>query len=432
MIKKADLLFVATVLGLGWAMRGHFGHEWGASWAGAMGALAVLIVSRRMDWIRRGPVLAALGAIGWAVGGMMSYGLVIGYCRSVTFLNSLYGYTMLVIIGGLYGFIGGGLFGLGLESGEKKSPQWPALISEMLVGGFIVWGLLIYQMEWFMTPPRSELWAGCLGAAIALSWFLYRHEFKRALRVAAYSALGAGFGFAFGNFVQLLGNTMEISYNWWNVMEFTLGFFGGLGMVYAVLTREWPKSVGPSTTGNWIAIAFVFFFIPVTNYINGFNREYFINLAGRLHIYEAEHFANLQFIYGGTSIIIFVLLAIMVWKRCSSGNDKNMTYCIPALLLITTIQYNLFTYLRLGTFFKTFSFRFSESLYIFIIILIFTIWYSGLRKTTSFPGGNIGKDTWKHWRILIAGMIIFLVAITIISINIHGELPGAHNRFQFD
>ncbi len=47
MKKTTNYLFVAIVLGLGWAMRGHFGHEWGAAWAGAMGALAVLIVSKR-------------------------------------------------------------------------------------------------------------------------------------------------------------------------------------------------------------------------------------------------------------------------------------------------------------------------------------------------------------------------------------------------
>jgi len=67
---------------------------------------------------------------------------------------------MLAVIGGLYGFIGGSLFGLGLESSEENKPKWPNLIVEMFVGGSLVWGLLIYQIEWFMTLPRSELWAG--------------------------------------------------------------------------------------------------------------------------------------------------------------------------------------------------------------------------------------------------------------------------------
>ena len=70
-------IFTALILGLTWAVRGHFGHEWGAAWAGATGALAVLVASGRIDWFRRLPSLTALGALGWGAGGMMSYGIVI-------------------------------------------------------------------------------------------------------------------------------------------------------------------------------------------------------------------------------------------------------------------------------------------------------------------------------------------------------------------
>ena len=429
MAKKTNLLFVAIVLGLGWAMRGHFGHEWGASWAGAMGALAVLVVAKRKDWARRAPALAALGAIGWGAGGMMSYGIVIGYCRSISFVNSLYGYVMLAVIGGLYGFIGGGLFGLGLESSEENRPKWPSLIVEMFVGGFLVWGLLIYQMEWLMTPPRSELWAGCLGAALALGWFLYRNKFKRAIRVASYAALGAGFGFTFGNFIQTVGSSADLQYNWWNVMEFTLGFFGGLGMIYAVLTREWPKSVKPSKVGNWIALIFLFAFIPATNYFNGFSTDRLLDLAGKLNLADAAQFASRQLLVAGISILIFAFLAVMIWKLYSSNEEQLVKIGLPVMLFITTIHYNLFAYIRLGTFFKPFSFRHSESLYVFIVALIFIIWHFGLRKTIDFPGRNSSDETWKRWGIILMALLIIFVVITTISIHIHPEMPGAHDRF---
>ncbi|MFC2123389.1 hypothetical protein ACFLU5_01155 [Bacteroidota bacterium] len=428
MSKLTNILFVPIVLGFGWAMRGHFGHEWGASWAGAMGALAVILVSKRKDWARRAPVLTALGAIGWAVGGMMSYGIVIGYCKSLSFVNSLYGYAMLAVIGGLYGFIGGGLFGLGLESSDENKPKWPPLIAQMFAGGFLFWGILIYQMEWFMTPPRSELWAGCLGAAVALGWFLYRNNFLKALRVAAYSALGAGFGFTFGNFIQTLGITAEIHYNWWNVMEFTLGFFGGLGMVYAVLTREWPTSVKPSRTGNWIALVFVFFFIPLTNYFNGFTKGRFADLAGNLNITNVEQYTNVQFIIAGTSVLVFAFLAIMIWRKYIGDEDKLLSFGIPALLLITTIHYNLFSYIKKGTFYQPFSFGNTETLYIFIVLILIVAWYVGLRKETVFPGQQTGDETGNRWSILLAGLMIIIVLLAIISVNIHGDL-GAQNRF---
>lgn len=428
-LKPLNFLFVSIVMGLAWAMRGHFGHEWGASWAGAMGALAVLVVAGRKDWAGRAPELAALGAIGWGAGGMMSYGIVIGYCRSLSFVNALYGYVMLAVIGALYGFIGGGLFGLGLESSQEKRPKWPGLLVEMFVGGFLVWGLLIYQMEWLMTPPRSELWAGCLGAALALGWYLQRNRFHRALRVAGYAALGAGFGFSFGNFIQTAGSSAEISYNWWNVMEFTLGFFGGLGMIYAVLTREWPRSVKPSITGNWIGILFLFAFIPAANYFNGFTGERLVNLAGSMKITDAQHFANLQLLFAGITLPVFAAMALVVWKHCFPKQDRLVKLGLPLMLLITSLHYNLFAYLRLGFFYRSFSFRYSDSLYVFILALIFSIWYFVLRKTDDFPGRQGQEESWKRWGVILITLVMFFPLITLVSVHIHPEMPGAHERF---
>jgi len=190
MLNRCAVLFVALALGLGWAIRGHFGHEWGASWAGAMAVLAVLLAAKRKDWDARMPVLTVIGGVGWGVGGMMSYGLLVGYCRAPDFGNALYGFAMLGVVGALYGFVGGGMLGLGLETTGEKKPDWPALLTQMITAGLFFWSVLIPQFEWKMTPPRSELWAACLGVSVALAWYLYRHGFHRALRVAGYSALG--------------------------------------------------------------------------------------------------------------------------------------------------------------------------------------------------------------------------------------------------
>ncbi|HPI74618.1 MAG TPA: hypothetical protein PLZ01_14495, partial [bacterium] len=236
------LCFTALALGLAWALRGHFGHEQGAAWAGAVGSLALILISGRPDWQRKALPASLLGGIGWGVGGMMSYGLVVGYGRSGDFANALYGLSMLAVIGGLYGFIGGGFLGLALESEKDKKPDWPALLTQMVAAGLLFWGVLIYQWELWMTPPRSELWAACLGAAASLAWYLQRNRFHRALRTALWTAFGAGFGFALGNFFQTLGAVSGLPFNWWNVMEFTLGACGGLGLAYGAYTQEWPES----------------------------------------------------------------------------------------------------------------------------------------------------------------------------------------------
>ena len=212
-------------------------------------------------------------------------------------------------------------------------------------------------------------------------------------------------------------------------MEFTLGFFGGLGMIYAILTRKWPQSVKPSRTGNWIALIFLFAFIPATNYFNGFSTESLVSFAEKLNIANVAQYASRQLLYAGISIIVFAFLAIMIWKLYSSKDDKLVKFGLPVMLFITSIHYNLFCYIRLGVFHKPFSFGHSESLYVFIVALMYAIWHFSLRKTTGFQGRNSGDETWKRWFSILIALLIIFVLITVISINIHPEMPGAHDRF---
>ena len=105
------MLIVAMSLGTAWAVRGKFGHEQGAAWAGAIGAMSVVLVAKRADWYNKVFKVALAAAIGWGIGGMISYGVVVGYGRGSDFVNVYYGLLMLFVIGALYGFLGGGLFG---------------------------------------------------------------------------------------------------------------------------------------------------------------------------------------------------------------------------------------------------------------------------------------------------------------------------------
>lgn len=41
------ILIVGMTYGTAWAVRGQFGHEQGAAWAGGIGALALVLVSKR-------------------------------------------------------------------------------------------------------------------------------------------------------------------------------------------------------------------------------------------------------------------------------------------------------------------------------------------------------------------------------------------------
>jgi len=255
-------LLAALAMSLGWGIRGDYGHEAGALLPGALVALAIVFTSGRADWLARTPTVAMLGALGWAFGGQMSYGIVIGYTASASFPDVAYGFASLFLIGALWGGIGAGILGLGLtwESRRLESfviplstlyalwllldlsglsarleDRWPfddtdwvaatsalliglllklfgdrwrdpARLLLMLAGGWCAgYGILTLTLGLRMTPPRSDNWAGCVGLAIALTIFLWREGNRATLLLVVCGLLAGGLGFAIGDFVQMLG-----------------------------------------------------------------------------------------------------------------------------------------------------------------------------------------------------------------------------------
>lgn len=418
----STLLFTALALGLAWAVRGHFGHEWGAAWAGGIGTLALVLMSGRADWQSRAPVLGSLGAIGWAIGGMMSYGMVIGYCRGSELGNVWYGYAMLAVIGGLYGFLGGGFVGLGLSAKEEKKPAWASLITQMVAGAYLFWGFFIFQLEWFMTPPRSELWAACLGAAAAMAWYMYREGFHKAGKVALYTGLGAGFGFAFGNFLQTMGATTGISYNWWNVMEFTLGAFGGLGMSYGVMKQQWPKTADvPVRQGYW-GLLFLFILVPFINFTEAFSNKKLTRLAESLSLSQTEAFISNQQLWGAGIALGIILFVVLIWRGSYRSYTKvQITFFALALL------YVLWSYIIKGVFLGKWGIAHSESTYVPILIVLGLLSTSRSTTTAARAVAQEGKPLRVEW--LLAALILSTLIFAWVSVQLHEGLPGAQTRF---
>ena len=143
-----SILIVAMSLATAWAIRGQFGHEQGAAWAGAIGGLALILVSNRKDWYNKMVLVALASAIGWGAGGMISYGVVVGYGRADNFINAFYGLSMLFVIGALFGLLGGGLVGLVLDSTKNNRVKWGSLMAEMVAGGLLGY-FLLSRTNWF-------------------------------------------------------------------------------------------------------------------------------------------------------------------------------------------------------------------------------------------------------------------------------------------
>jgi len=415
-----SILIVGLTFGTAWAIRGQFGHEQGAAWAGGIGALALVLVSQRKDWYSKILLITLSSAVGWGAGGMISYGKVVGYGRSIDFLNASYGLLMLFVIGALFGLIGGGFVGLTLGSSREKRINWGCLIAEMAAGGLITYSFLIEQLEILMTPPRSEAWAVCLGAGLAMVWHMARNKLDSPLRVALFSALGAGFGFAFGNFLQIMGNVLEINFNMWNVMEYSIGFFGGTAMAYAVFTSEWTEeSLIPERWENRTAFLLTFVFIPFIVFNQ--SRLYHLLLGNTAENQDL----NVIALSGSISAaIIITAMAVIGWLVTVKSRDSFKRKDVQVLFILYFASYIFISYCVTGAFSGTFLLN--HHLYVANILAVLVLLGQRFPAFINHSGLEMKGTEWLQY---FTAIIVLIIILTLILINIHGELNGANARF---
>lgn len=419
-----SLLVAGLSLGTAWAIRGQFGHEQGAAWAGGIGGLSIVLLSKRGDWYAKAFQLALASAIGWGIGGIISYGIVVGYGRGLAFGNVYYGFLMLLVIGGLFGLIGGGLFGLTLASGRERPVNWPQLIVEMTVGAVIFYYLLIEEFSWLMTPPRSEAWASCFGMCVAMFWFMIRNKQWSAIRVAIFAGLGAGFGFAFGNFLQVMGGVSGVKFNFWNVMEYSIGFFGGTGMAYGVFTSDWEKSEEQVRSKNMIApLIILTLIIPFVVWDQSFGTERLTDIIARFD--PAADGATITNRVQWISLLLVPAFAGFWLYHFFKQKTPLISLNRKDLKLFFFTNLGLYTiYSILITFAFMSLYRIEQYLYIANLLVIgFLI--DRFQPTFTARGLNTSR-----WAINFILLLAFLAILTAIAISSHGELKGAQTRFE--
>jgi len=265
--QTSDLTIIRIILSglamsVGWGFRGDYGHEAGAMVPGALLGLSICLASGRQDWWQRSTIMAMCGAIGWAFGGQMSYGRVIGYTASSSLPDVAYGYASLFLIGGLWAGIGSAILALSITKSRSylecfagplvtlwlvwfamdltgltawlaqtwsfNDTDWFAALSALLVAivyaviiprhrqacfflmslavGWLVGYVLLTELLGLrMTPPRSDNWSGCVGMFIAIIVYLIYQQNRAALKVMLCGFLAGGIGFTVGDFVNMLG-----------------------------------------------------------------------------------------------------------------------------------------------------------------------------------------------------------------------------------
>ncbi len=417
-----NLLIAGMSLGTAWAIRGQFGHVQGATWAGAIGTLSIILLSRRRDWYNKALQATLAGAIGWGIGGVISYGKIVGYGRGTDFGNVYYGRSMLFIAGALYGFIGGGLFGLVLSDNEKKPVKWNRLLPELLFGAIVAYYFFIEEFDWKMTPPRSEMWAACAGAAMFLAWFMNRKGYTSAMRVAIFSAFGGGFGFAFGNFLQVMGSVSGIHFNFWNVMEYSIGFFGGIGMAYGTFTSSWKESDTPVRKNQLLFPLFMLSLaVPFIVWQQTFEMEKLEkNYANALGGDPGSWPAYIMW----AALLSIIASGIFLFRQFIS--KPSLSGQIEAKQL-NLLFFTLFGLYVLQSLFITGAicsiYRVEQYLYLANYAAIFFL----LKR--AIPDFRDYGLSYKDYAMNLFWLAVFIALLTVVAISSHGELGGAQVRF---
>jgi len=251
--------------GMGWGIRGQYGHETGAMVAGVLVGLvfALMFCSRAPSWFAARGV--AMFALGISIGGSMTYGQTVGLTHDSALVGNTaalqWGLLGLFIKGGIWIGFAAAFLAMALSTTPYRPLEIALLLVVLLFVFFLgVWLLntpfdpankslpaIYFSDDWFWEPgadlkPRPERWGGLLTALTGLYLYVaWIRGDRLARRLTLWGVLAGGIGFATGQCVQAfhawnaelfregwLAN-LEPNINWWNMMETTFGaIFGAI------------------------------------------------------------------------------------------------------------------------------------------------------------------------------------------------------------
>jgi hypothetical protein len=148
----------------------------------------------------------------------------------------------------------------------------------------VVFFVDVLGIEFRMTPPRGDNWAGIAGMTVAALIYFSRQNMQPAVRAALVAGFWGGAGFPIATFLKLaevkgipllLGQLFGESAwqtNWHSILEQTYGLINGIGVGVAMipLARQLPIMAEEPRGSRWtdvVAVAFVLLLIPYLNLI---------------------------------------------------------------------------------------------------------------------------------------------------------------------
>jgi hypothetical protein len=271
-----SMLLAAMAGGLGWGIRGQYGHETGAMIAGVLVGLVLVLIYCPRSRSLAGARAAALFTLGISLGGSMTYAQTVGLTHDVELVGHWaalgWGLLGLFLKGGIWIAWAAAFLGVGLGGKRYRTVD----LSLLLIALCFLWFLgvhllnepfdpaqrvlprLYFSDDWRWEPqgeltPRREIWGGLLVSLVAFVLYARIAKGDRlVLRLACWGFVAGGLGFSLGQSVQAVHawndewfrttayvKELEPHMNWWNVMETTFGaIFGAILTVGLWLNRH--------------------------------------------------------------------------------------------------------------------------------------------------------------------------------------------------
>lgn len=261
------IALTAMAAGMGWGIRGQFGHETGAMIAGTLASLVIVLCFVPHVHSLTAARAAAMMTVGIGIGGTMTYGQTVGLTHDRDLVGNWealwWGLLGLSIKGGLWIGLAGAFLGMGLSGKRYRALEVLALM--LFLVGLVFVGIWVFNSpydpsqrvlprlyfsgDWYFQPnkvdlkPRREVWGGLLAALTGLvAYTRFIRSDKLALRLALIGVTAGGLGFAGGQCVQafhawnadMFTNGWPAQFklfgfvNWWNMMEISFGFIFGV------------------------------------------------------------------------------------------------------------------------------------------------------------------------------------------------------------
>ena len=219
----------------------------------------------------------------------------------------------------------------------------------------------------------------------------------------------------------MLGIASEIDFNFWNVMEYSIGFFGGAGMAYGTFTADWPQKVSVKVPSrSWFPIAMLVLIIPLVVWDQSFGTERVQKMLTAIDPENAGMLTELT----QTSAFLAIVGAGLYWffhfYLKSQPEVFTFKFLFPFFLAHFTL-YVACSWLITGAFLSTY--RPEQYLYLINLLIVGFLFKkvdADFELTENRPG---------RWAILLAMGLVVVAVAALIAINSHEVWERANQRF---